>query len=51
LDQVESLGNGVYRFGGLIECRFCGRHGFLVRVIPRHKELGTVYDPGFLIWG
>lgn len=38
-------------FGGELECRFCGRHGFMLRVMPRHPELGTVYDPGLITWG
>jgi glycogen phosphorylase len=37
--------------GGEIECRFCGRHGFLPRVMPRHGELGGIYQPGLLLWG
>ncbi|QXE90281.1 alpha-glucan family phosphorylase [Geomonas subterranea] len=41
----------VGHFGGELECRFCGRHGFLLRVMPRHPELGTVYDPGLILWG
>jgi starch phosphorylase len=34
-----------------MECRFCGRHGFMLRVMPRHKTLGNIYEPGYLIWG
>src|SRR6266702_3209540 len=44
-------GPGAYHFGGEIECRFCGRHGFLLRVMPKHRELGPVYEPGLLLWG
>jgi glycogen phosphorylase len=47
---VEEPGwNG--HFGGELECRFCGRHGFMLRVMPRHPELGTVYDRGLVLWG
>ena len=46
-DDPEGLGN----FDGELECRFCGRHGFMLRVMPRHPELGTVYDPGLILWG
>jgi len=42
---------GGYHYTGAIECRFCGRHGFLLRVMPRHPELGVVYEPGVLLWG
>ncbi len=42
---------GAYEFAGTIECRFCGRHGFLLRVMPKHRELGALYEPGTLLWG
>jgi starch phosphorylase len=51
LAVAETLENGRYRFAGELECRFCGRYGFMVRVMPRHKELGLIYEPGYLIWG
>lgn len=51
LVMEKDLGGGVYRFGGSFECRFCGRHGFMVRIIPHHAVLGTIYEPGYLIWG
>lgn len=51
LSHTGDLGNGVHQFAGEIECRFCGRHGFMLRVMPRHKALGNVYEPGYLVWG
>ena len=51
LEMRSDLGGGVYQFGGAFECRFCGRHGFMLRVMPHHKILGNVYEPGYLIWG
>ena len=51
LEHVSALGNAVHLFQGRIECRFCGRHGFMLRVMPRHKQLGPVYEAGYLIWG
>ncbi len=51
LENVAPAGGGLYLFSGEIECRFCGRHGFMLRVMPRHKVLGNVYEPGFLLWG
>ncbi len=51
LEHVSALGNAVHLFSGMIECRFCGRHGFMLRVMPRHKQLGNVYEPGYLLWG
>ncbi len=43
--------DGSYRFTGEFECRFCGRHGFMLRVMPKHRELGNIYEAGYLIWG
>jgi len=51
LESVTELGSGSYLFSSEIECRFCGRQGFMLRVMPKHAELGAVYDPGFLLWG
>ncbi|HEX9024726.1 MAG TPA: alpha-glucan family phosphorylase, partial [Geobacteraceae bacterium] len=51
LESTADLGGGVHLFSGEIECRFCGRQGFMLRVMPRHAELGAVYEPGFLLWG
>jgi starch phosphorylase len=51
LQMKNDLGGGLYEFGGLLECRFCGRHGFMLRIMPHHRVLGNVYEPGYLIWG
>ncbi|CAH2032661.1 glycosyltransferase family 1 protein [Trichlorobacter ammonificans] len=51
LAAAEVLGGGLYRFAGELECRFCGRYAFMVRVMPRHPRLGPVYEPGYMIWG
>jgi starch phosphorylase len=51
LEPAGEYAPGAYGFSGTIECRFCGRHGFMLRVMPRHRELGPVYEPGLLCWG
>ena len=51
LAHQEDLGDTVHRFGAEIECRFCGRHGFMLRLMPRHPVLGNIYEPGYLLWG
>ncbi len=51
LKHSSDLGNGLHQFDGEMECRFCGRHGFMTRIMPRHKVLGNIYEPGYLIWG
>ena len=51
LATVEEVSPGVHRFSGTIECRLCGRQGFLVRVLPCHNVLGPIYEAGMLVWG
>jgi starch phosphorylase len=51
LNAAEEISKGLFSFSGEIECRFCGRQGFMLRVMPNHGELGTVYIPGLLLWG
>jgi starch phosphorylase len=51
LEMKSDLGGGIYQFGGSFECRFCGRHGFMLRIIPHHAVFGNIYEPGYLIWG
>ncbi|TWJ19591.1 glycosyltransferase family 1 protein [Geobacter argillaceus] len=51
LAQIEEVSPGVHRFSGSIECRLCGRQGFMVRVLPRHDDLGPIYEAGMLLWG
>ena len=45
------LDNAIYEFSAFLECRFCGRHGFMLRVAPHHTILGNIYEPGYLMWG
>jgi starch phosphorylase len=51
LEPSEEISRGMYLFTGEIESRFCGRHGFLIRVMPKHAGLGAVYEPGLILWG
>jgi starch phosphorylase len=50
LKPSQNLGQATYLFTGEIESRFCGRHGFMVRAMPKHSKLGTIYEPGFILW-
>jgi starch phosphorylase len=44
-------GNGAWPFHGTIPCRSSGQHGFAVRVLPKHADLGNPFEPGLLTWG
>jgi starch phosphorylase len=42
---------GRWTFDGIIPCRASGQHGFAVRVLPRHKNLGSPFETGLVVWG
>ncbi len=42
---------GMYLFSGELECRFSGRHGLMIRIMPTHCILGKAYEPGLILWG
>jgi starch phosphorylase len=43
-------GNTWY-FEGTIPCRASGQHGYAVRVLPKHPDLGNPFEPGLVCWG
>lgn len=47
---VDHIENGSYWFDGTIPCRRSGRHGYAVRVVPRHNDLTHRYDAGLILW-
>jgi starch phosphorylase len=40
----------VATFSGSIPCRISGRHGFAIRILPRHQDLVEPYEPGMILW-
>jgi starch phosphorylase len=42
---------GRWVYTGVIPCRASGQHGFAVRVLPRHKDLGSPFETGMVTWG
>jgi starch phosphorylase len=50
LTDAQEISPGLFSYQGDLECRFCGRHGFLLRVMPKHPELGNIYEQGLLHW-
>jgi starch phosphorylase len=41
---------GVYTFSGEVRCEHTGQHGFTVRVIPSHSDLGQKHETGHITW-
>jgi len=40
----------VGTFKGTIPCRTSGKHGFSLRILPRHKDLVEPYEQGMILW-
>jgi starch phosphorylase len=38
-------------YEGSIACRSSGQHGYAVRVLPRHADLASPFEPGLVCWG
>ncbi len=51
LECKQKLDNGSYWFHGQIPCRRSGRHGYAVRVLPRHEDLPHRHYTGLILWG
>jgi starch phosphorylase len=48
---VGDGGDGRYRFEvSSVACCRSGLHGFTVRALPRHSDLGVSYLPGLIVW-
>ena len=52
--RMEYKGNSGYDsehwFAGSMPCKTSGRQGLAVRVLPRHADLVSPYEPGLIIW-
>jgi starch phosphorylase len=40
----------TYRFAGEVPCEQTGRNGVAVRIIPRHADLPSPYEPLLIKW-
>jgi starch phosphorylase len=41
----------AWEFAGAIDCTASGQYGFAVRVLPKHDDLGSPFEPGLVTWG
>ena len=48
---AQSKGKGTYVFAGAITCRTSGRHGYALRIVPKHDDLGNPFEMGLILWG
>jgi len=51
--ELTGLGDevGQHRFVGTFTCERTGRHGFTVRVVPKHADLPVPAEMGCVAWG
>ncbi|MDH4203583.1 MAG: alpha-glucan family phosphorylase [Phycisphaerae bacterium] len=49
-DQDSVDPQRVATFTGTIPCRISGRHGYALRILPRHQDLVEPYESGLVLW-
>jgi len=47
---AQSRGKGRFVFAGAITCQTSGRHGYALRIVPAHEDLGTAFELGLVLW-
>ena len=50
MQVAERLSDGRYRYEGQIPCSQSGRHGYAVRVTPRHEHMPNRYECSLIAW-
>jgi starch phosphorylase len=50
MEQDQELEEGRYLYKAEAVCEMSGLHGYTVRVLPYHKDLVTLFQPGFIRW-
>jgi starch phosphorylase len=48
---AQSKGKGNFVFAGAIACHTSGRHGYALRIVPQHEDLGNPFEMGLILWG
>jgi starch phosphorylase len=48
---AQSKGMGTYVFAGAITPQTSGRHGYALRIVPHHEDMGSPLEMGLILWG
>jgi starch phosphorylase len=48
---AQSKGSGIYIFAGAITCQTSGRHGYALRIVPKHEDLDNPFEMNLILWG
>jgi len=51
LRPAGTNGSAATIFAGKVLCTASGQFGFSVRVLPRHRNLPNLFEPGLVTWG
>jgi starch phosphorylase len=51
MSRDGSAQGSAWIFQGRIPSRSSGHHGYAVRVLPNHPDLGNPFEPGLVCWG
>lgn len=47
---LERNGDGTAAFVGSIPCSVSGLRGYALRILPKHEDLASPYEPGLILW-
>ncbi len=50
LESPASSPSGAVRYKGSFRCDTAGRHGYTVRIVPSHPDLGSPLEMGCIAW-
>jgi starch phosphorylase len=50
MEPIQSLDGGRWLLGTEAMCGMSGVHGYTVRILPKHPDLVTMFQPGYIRW-
>ena len=50
MSVAETLGEGDYEYKVGIPCTASGQRGYALRVLPRHPDLTSPFEPRLILW-
>jgi starch phosphorylase len=50
MEPKQALDGGRWLLGAEAMCGMSGVHGYTVRVLPKHADLVTMFQPGHIRW-
>jgi starch phosphorylase len=48
---AQSDDDGCYTFAGALSCESSGRHGYALRLMPKHEDTGDPFEMRLITWG